>query len=38
MVEQALLGTKPAIPLIDTGAAFKGAGRESAVTQHKLNI
>jgi hypothetical protein len=28
-IEQALRGAKPAIPLVDTGAAFKKAGRES---------
>lgn len=28
-IEQALRGVKPAIPFIDTGAAFKKAGRES---------
>ena len=35
-VEQALAGTKPAIPLVDTGAAFKRAARETTGTQRKL--
>jgi len=37
-VEQALAGEKPAIPLIDSGAAFKRAARESASTQPKLDL
>ncbi|MGK7870858.1 DNA methyltransferase [Falsiroseomonas sp. E2-1-a20] len=35
-VEQALNGTKPAIPLIDTGAAFRRATRETTAVQPKL--
>jgi adenine specific DNA methylase Mod len=35
-VEQALSGTKPAIPLIDTGAAFKRAPRETPGEQGRL--
>ena len=35
-VEQALNGMKPAIPLIDTGAAFKRAARERTGQQGKL--
>ncbi len=35
-IEQALHGTKPAIPLIDTGAAFKRAAREKSNTQPTL--
>ena len=35
-IEEALRGTKPAIPLIDTGAAFKRAAREASTTQPKL--
>lgn len=35
-VEQALKGTKPAIPLVDTGAAFKRATREATGEQPKL--
>ena len=35
-VEQALAGTKPAIPHIDTGAAFKRAEREEADKQERL--
>jgi len=30
MIENALHGEKPAIPLVDTGAAFKRATRENA--------
>ncbi len=37
-VEQALNGTKPAIPLIDTGAAFKRAAREAINKQPKLDL
>lgn len=37
-VEQALAGTKPAIPLVDTGAAFKRAAREATGAQHKLEL
>ena len=35
-IEQALAGMKPAIPLIDTGAAFKRAAREAPDMQPKL--
>ena len=35
-IEQALRGTKPAIPLIDTGAAFKRAPREGRGDQTSL--
>lgn len=35
-VEQALGGMKPAIPLIDTGAAFKRAAREASGSQGTL--
>lgn len=35
-VEQALHGLKPAIPLIDAGAAFKRASREKSDTQSSL--
>ena len=35
-IEQALAGMKPAIPLIDTGAAFKRAAREASSIQPKL--
>lgn len=35
-IEQALNGGKPAIPLIDTGAAFRRASRESTNVQDKL--
>ena len=35
-VEQALNGMKPAIPLVDTGAAFKRAARERTDQQGKL--
>lgn len=37
-VEQALNGAKPAIPLVDAGAAFKRAARERADTQSKLDL
>jgi site-specific DNA-methyltransferase (adenine-specific) len=37
-IEQALAGQQPAIPLIDTGAAFKRAARESTSTQPKLDL
>jgi len=37
-IEQALNGAKPAIPHVDTGAAFRRAARESSAIQHKLNI
>ncbi len=37
-IEQALLGTKPAIPLVDTGATFRKAVRETTATQARLNI
>lgn len=37
-VEQALSGAKPAIPLVDTGAAFKQAVREGRGTQTKLSL
>jgi site-specific DNA-methyltransferase (adenine-specific) len=37
-IEQALKGMKPAIPLVDTGAAFKRAARESASGQTKMAI
>ena len=37
-IEQALQGAKPAIPLIDTGAAFKRAAREDGGTQSKLDF
>jgi site-specific DNA-methyltransferase (adenine-specific) len=37
-IEQALRGVKPAIPLIDTGAAFKRAPREGRGDQTKLNL
>jgi site-specific DNA-methyltransferase (adenine-specific) len=36
-VESALHGERPAIPLVDTGAAFKKAAKE-APTQGKLNL
>lgn len=35
-IEQALHGAKPAIPLVDTGAAFKKAGRENEGEQRRL--
>jgi hypothetical protein len=37
-IEQALNGTKPAIPLIDTGAAFKRAAREGSRDQQKMDL
>jgi site-specific DNA-methyltransferase (adenine-specific) len=37
-IEQALAGKKPAIPLVDTGAAFKRATREESDKQTKLKI
>ncbi len=37
-IKQALAGAKPAIPLVDTGAAFRRAPREDAGTQPKLGI
>ncbi len=37
-IEQALAGTKPAIPLVDTGAAFKRAARETSASQPKLKL
>ncbi len=37
-VEQALKGMKPAIPLIDTGAAFKRAAREATGSQSKFEL
>lgn len=37
-VEQALTGAKPAIPLIDTGAAFKRAAREATGSQSKFEL
>lgn len=37
-IEQALNGTKPAIPLVDTGAAFRRATREQSGTQSILNF
>ena len=36
-VEQALSGAKPAIPLVDSGATFRRAARETSV-QPKLNL
>jgi hypothetical protein len=35
-IEKALQGAKPAIPLVDTGAAFKKATRESSDEQGQL--
>jgi hypothetical protein len=35
-IEQALNGMKPAIPLVDTGAAFKRAVREASAKQGSL--
>ena len=35
-IEQALQGVKPAIPLIDVGATFRRAGRETTDTQGSL--
>ncbi len=37
-IEQALAGAKPAIPLVDAGAAFKRAAREDTNRQPKLDI
>jgi site-specific DNA-methyltransferase (adenine-specific) len=37
-IEQALRGMKPAIPLVDTGAAFRRAPRESGGSQPKLDL
>jgi site-specific DNA-methyltransferase (adenine-specific) len=37
-IEDALKGKKPAIPLVDTGAAFKKAVKEEKDTQGKLDI
>ena len=37
-IEQALHGAKPAIPHIDTGAAFKRAGREETSVQPTLDL
>lgn len=37
-VEQALQGVKPAVPLVDTGAAFKRATREITGSQPKLDL
>jgi hypothetical protein len=37
-IEQALAGKKPAIPLIDTGAAFKRAATEKSAGQSKLDL
>ena len=37
-IEQALRGAKPAIPLVDTGAAFKRAVRETGGDQAKLDL
>jgi len=37
-IEQALSGMKPAIPLVDAGAAFKRAAREISTTQSKLDL
>lgn len=37
-VGQALLGMKPAIPLVDTGAAFKRAAREQTGNQGGLDL
>ena len=37
-VEQALRGVKPAIPLVDTGAAFRRAARETVGNQRKLDV
>ena len=37
-VGQALGGMKPAIPLVDTGAAFKRAAREGDGPQPKLDL
>jgi len=37
-IKQALAGAKPAIPLVDTGAAFRRAAREDSVSQVKLDL
>ena len=37
-IEQALAGKKPAIPLIDTGAAFKRASREPSRKQPEFDV
>ena len=37
-VEQALQGIKPKIPLVDAGAAFKRAARETTGSQPKLDL
>ena len=37
-IEQALAGHKPAIPLVDTGAAFKRPAREASSVQTKLDF
>ena len=37
-IAQALTGVKPAIPLVDTGAAFRRAGREATTTQTKFDL
>jgi site-specific DNA-methyltransferase (adenine-specific) len=37
-IEQALHGAKPAIPLVDTGAAFRRAAREEPTAQAKLDL
>ena len=37
-IQQALRGQKPAIPLVDTGAAFKRAAREAGGAQPKLDL
>jgi len=37
-IKEALRGKMPAIPLIDTGAAFKRAPRERPNNQPKLDI
>ena len=37
-IEQALRGKKPAIPLVDAGAAFKRARKEPPATQPKLDL
>ncbi len=37
-IKQALAGTKPAIPLVDTGAAFRRAPREERDIQPKLGL
>jgi len=37
-IKQALAGAKPAIPLVDTGAAFRRTAREGGGTQSTLDI